>query len=487
VIYRNDEVPYLQPHDWSPDGARIVTVLWRPNGTYQMALISAADGSAQILKSLEWRLPGKLSFSPNGRYIAYDVPVSEDSPDRDIFIISTDGRQEVPLPQTPAIDYDPAWTPDGRRILFASDRRGNTSVWMIPVADGKPQGAPELLKPDMGAIRALGFSRDGSYYYGVRTPTEDVYVAELNPQTGELSSTPERFTERFLGSNIGGVWSPDGRKLAYFSRRSPFLNGPGNMAVVIRSLDTGEEREFFSNLEFNYRWPIARWFPDGRSLLLSTKDRRGSGSLHRMDAQTGTVTPVLQSLSAGPPAVDAFPCISPDGRTIYYFQSAEGTEATSIMAYDTDTGRQQELERSMSRRRLESLALSRDGKQLAFVVSQEGVRSLKVLPMDGGEPREVFRAEQGGDEVAPFGIDWTHDDRFILFIRRDITAPRTDLWRVSPDGGLPQRILSGDGLGTLLLPRVHPEGRRITFTKGRRERNEVWVMENLVPGATAGR
>ena len=70
------------------------------------------------------------------------------------------------------------------------------------------------------------------------------------------------------------------------------------MAVVIRSLDTGEEREFLSNLEFNRRWPMVRWFPDGRSLLFATRDNRGRGSLHRMDAQTGTVTPVLQSPSS---------------------------------------------------------------------------------------------------------------------------------------------------------------------------------------------
>jgi len=392
--------------------------------------------------------------------------------------------------KNPAIDYDAVWTPDGGRILFASDRRGTTGLWTIRFADGKPQGTPELLKPDMGAVRSMGFSRDGSYYYGVRTPTEDVYVADVDPQTGQLSGMPARLTERYLGSNLGAVWSPDGRKLAYFSRRGPTLVGAGNMAVVIRSVDTGEEREFFSNLEFNRRAPIARWFPDGRALLLATQDNRGRGSLHRMDTQ-GTVTPLLQALSAS--LVDTHPCISPDGRTIYYFQSAEGTEALSIMAYEIETGRQRELWRSASRSGGRSLALSvsMDGKRLAFGFSSvpEGVRSLNVLPVGGGEPREIFRTELRDDQllVAASGIDWTHDDRFILFVRNHRVDAGSDLWRISPEGGTPQKVVSGDGFDALLLPRVHPDGRRLAFTAGQREKNEVWVMENFLPALNGGK
>jgi Tol biopolymer transport system component len=491
VVYRNEDVQYWQPHAWSPDGARIVIAIEGRTGTYQIVLISAEDGGAQILKSLEWRAPQKVSFSPDGRYIAYDVRVREDSPDRDIFILSVDGRREIPLVQSPAIDHDAVWTPDGKRILFASDRRGNTGLWMIQVGDGKPQGAPELLKPDMGGIASLGFSRDGSYYYGVRTRSQDVYVAELNPETGDLSRPPVRLTERFQGSNLGGAWSPDGRKLAYFSRRGTTSSGPGNMAVVIRSLDTGEEREFFSNLAFNRRWPIARWSPDGQSLLLATRDNRGRGSLHRMDAHTGTVNLLLQSLTASNSgaAVDSRPCISPDGRTIYYFQSTDGTEASSVMAYDTDTGRQQELERSMSPRRITSLACSKDGKWLAFLAdspAKGGSESLNVLPIGGGEPREIFRPEQGGDALfGVSGIEWTHDDRFILLLRRHLG--KNDLWRISPHGGTPQKVLSGDGFELLSFPRVHPDGRRLAFTAGEDAQDELWVLENFLPALNAAK
>ena len=59
------------------------------------------------------------------------------------------------------------------------------------------------------------------------TGTRDVYTAELNPQTAEVSTPPTHLTERFVGSNLAGAWSPVGQRFAYFSQRGP-LPGPGS-------------------------------------------------------------------------------------------------------------------------------------------------------------------------------------------------------------------------------------------------------------------
>ena len=484
VLYRNEDVLYLQPFAWSPDGKQVLTLLNRKDSTNQMALVSAADGSTRVLKSLGWRYPSKMSFSPDGRYIAYDVQVRENSPDRDIVVLSADGRQEIAIVQHPAIDHAPVWTPDGRRILFASDRSGAAGLWMIQVAAGKPQGTAELLKPDMGKMRPLGFSRDGSYYYGVHMGTEDVYTVELNAQTGETLSAPTRVTERFLGSNLSGAWSPDGRRFAYFSRRgldSATNQGPGSMAVAIRFLVTGEEREFFSNLTFDARWPVARWLPDGRSILLATKDNQGRLSLHRMDAQTGSIALVRGAQgSRGFLYQPQPPALSSDGRTVYYVRPNEETRTESVMTYDVDAGREQELFRSTTP--VLSLAASRDGKRLAFIDAGErsiGV-SLHVMSAQGGEPREIFRTrpQQDGNLMLDgrFGIEWTDSDRFIFFIRPRFGAePGTELWRISPEGGESYNVLSMYGLS---FPRVSPDGRRLAFTAGTQYRSEIWVMQN---------
>ena len=376
------------------------------------------------------------------------------------------------------------WTPDGDAIVFASDRSGKTGLWAIHVEEGTPVGAPQLVKPDMGKVVPLGFSRDGSYYYGVSGQTEDVYVAELDPQTAALSGEPTRLIERFVGSNLAGAWSSDGRQLAYVSRRGPGppVEGPGSMAVVIRSLENGEEREFFSSLTLNRRRPIVRWFPDSQSLLLYANDNRGRHALHRMDAHTGTTTLVRTGLGT-PGYVFQPPALSPDGRTVYFIDRHEDDTGTrSIMFYDLETDRLAELYRSPTA--LLSLALSKDGTRLAFLTSERHNR-FSVIPTRGGTPREIFR-EAEFYSVAAQSLEWTYDDRFILFIRRQEdggTVTGEELWRVPSESGEPQKLLSMNGLA---FPSVGPSGRRLTFTASQEGSSAVWVMDNLLPQLPAG-
>ena len=96
--------------------------------------------------------PVKMNFSPDGRSIVYDFRPKEESPQRDIFVLASDGSREIPLVKHPADDYLLGWSPEGRWILFASDRRGSWDAWAIEVADGKPQGAPALVKLGIGEI-----------------------------------------------------------------------------------------------------------------------------------------------------------------------------------------------------------------------------------------------------------------------------------------------------------------------------------------------
>jgi len=60
---------------------------------------------------------------------------------------------------------------------------------------------------------------------------------------------------------------------------------------------------------------------------------------------------------------------------------------------------------------------------------------------------------------------------------------RVYYWRVSADGGQPQKVRM-DGLA---FPSVHPDGRHIAFTAGKSEGSEVWVMQNFLPDAGAAR
>ena len=171
VVFRNPEAGFVQPCSWSPDGEQILTLLFRKDNISQIALVSARDGSMRVLKSLNWVYPKKMEFSPDGRFIVYDSTVTEESDARDIFLLSADGSSEVKLIEGPANDIFPVWTPDGKAVVFASDRGGTMDAWMIAVTDGKPAGPPRLLKKKLGRFLPMGITRQRDFYYGLRTGT----------------------------------------------------------------------------------------------------------------------------------------------------------------------------------------------------------------------------------------------------------------------------------------------------------------------------
>jgi Tol biopolymer transport system component len=474
VLYRNAEVsPGIT--DWSPDGKFLLAVLYSlKDKTYQIGLVSVRDGSVRILKTSERAVFDRPRFSPDGRYIAYGFPQRPGSGDDGIFLLALDSGREIPLLQQPVaqvadsgVDEDcPEWTPDGRGILFRSDRAGPWAAWWIQVADGKPQGTPVLVKSDLGEnFMPMGFTRNGSYYYSIRTGMSDVYVAQIDLATGKVLAPPSPASQRFVGSNNQPDWSPNGRDLLFLSSRGKTAVW-ARRALCVRSLESGEVRELASKLK-QVNW--VRWSPDGRSLLAGG-NVSGEVGIYRINIQTGDFAFVVHR-GLGPPAA-----WSRDGKEIIYLKGA--AERNSILARDLETGQERELH-SVAKPSYYAggAALSRDGQQLAFVVYGESrSRVLKVMPAAGGEARDLLREGQLSGQT----IAWTPDGLGLLFTKRGPGDLKTELWRISVQGGEPRKLeLAAEGMRELCL---HPDGRHIAFTAGQ-DRSEVWVMENFLPVA----
>ena len=470
VLYRNSEVTYITPAAWSPDGKDILGV-FAGGGTRRIGLVSVSDGSLRVLKSLDWRYPGKMDFSPDGRYIVYDIPPKEESPQRDIFLLASDGSREITLVKHPADDYLLGWSPDGRWILFASDRRGTWDAWAIEVADGKPQSAPELVKLGIGEIFPVRFTRNGAYYYihsagGI----SDIYTAAIDPTTGNVLAEPTKLDQR-MGFNVPLDWSADGQYLAYFSQQVAF--GPRPAALFIRSVETGEERTL--SLRLNVQVGLSgRWSPDGRSFLVLASDRKNRSGLYQVDAQTGKMTLVVKSKPTG----HVFrPEWSPDGKAIFFLSQGKG--GNRIVMRDLKTGREKELV-SVGRWRF---SISPDGRWLAFSGPENPGPVLKLMPVAGGETRELCRLNDP-PQTYPHDLVWTPDGSQLLFTRRRRDPdPQllTELWRVSAEGGKPDQVNLAP-MEFLHDVRVHPDGRRIVFrTINKAQKAEVWAMENFLP------
>ena len=469
VLYPNTGVALPYPAGWSPDGKNVLAVVSGKEGD-QVVLVSVADGSVRVLKTTDWI--GGLRFSPDGRYIAYDLEQQPGSKECDIFLLALDTGREIPLIQHPADDEVLDWTPDGKRILFRSDRSGTMGAWLIQVADGKPQGTPELVKPDLGrGFKPLGFTRNGSFYYSVRTTRSDVYIAEIDLATGKLLAPPAPATQRFEGSNETPDWSPDGRRLLFLSRRASVAAWAPRV-LCVRSMETGELSELASKLD---RISWVRWSPDGRSLLAGARHSGGFG-IYRIDVRTGEFSRITD-WNLGGPAV-----WSGDGKAIIHLWQDAAAKASSIMVRDLETGRQREIHSiaNSSHFYASRLALSRDGRQLAFALAETQSQSkvLKVMPAAGGEARDVLR----GVPMPADLVAWTPDGLGLLFTRHSPGDPKTGLWLIPLQGGEPRKLdLAAESMRDLCL---HPDGRHIAFTAGQ-DTSEVWAMENFLPSLKA--
>ena len=92
-----------------------------------------------------------------------------------------------------------------------------------------------------GRYSPLGFSRDGSFYYRTDEPHHtDVYTAQIDLDALADSSNPKSL-DKLSRLSSNPAYSPDGKRLAYFSRRgSPFAGTAGGyLTIVIRSIETG--------------------------------------------------------------------------------------------------------------------------------------------------------------------------------------------------------------------------------------------------------
>jgi len=478
ILY-GDEDYVVYPAQWSSDGKKIAIKRYsRKDNNYEIVWISVDDGSVHVLKTMEnGKRAGRVCHSPDDRFIAYDLPVEEDSGNYDIYLLSTDGKSEAPLVKHPANDKLLGWAPGRQEILFISDRSGTWDAFLIQVEDGKPLGSPRRIKSEIGQARPLGFTQDGSYYFGLSTRWFNTHIATLDFQTGKQS---EPLKQPIVGSSFNPVWSPDGEYLAYVTEKTK-PEGPGvfDHVLHIHSFQTGKSREVPCELR---RIRNPRWSPDGSSIVVTgtikgTRPENYQGGLYQVDIQTGE-TKALVEYAFGPPVrVGMWGTIncewSPDGNAIFYITRE------SILKHKMDSGKEKEIYRNknllMTQRYYRPLALSPDGERLVFGIRdpKTNEESLWIMPSSGGEARKFLQPRKSGRIRA---IAWTPDGEYVLFTKGEKKG--TSLWRISPKGGDTLKLWQSKKQLSGLS--VHPDGRQIAFYTTKID-TEIWVMENFLP------
>lgn len=498
VLVDNPQLRDVRPMAWSPADDFLVARIVGWDDAVRIGLVSLVDGEVRMLRTVGTHPPDPLALSPDGRFIVYDAYPEEDSRTHDIFVLAVDGSREERLVEHPADDVRPFWSPDGRWVVFVSDRSGRRGLWAVPVEDGRPAAEPELLRPDVGPIAPLGVTRSGSLAYRLPVNESDVHLATLDLERGAMRDERPA-TDRFVGTNGRPRWSPDGRSLAYLSMRGP--SGVGDPHLVIRDVEEDVERAY--PLPFT---PVRRsrpaWSSDGREVLLAGGSPPASVS-YRLDVETGKAVRSryrndaagfqggAQSFASGRQAARlrslGLRLIGQRGFDLYrdgdeplrpseeLLWVRDGVARVRSFGEVPDSG----LEWVTPQSHMHAWELAPDGGAVALALARDPdvlvSNVLYLLELPDGEPRELLRVP---DSLEIMALRWTPDGRHLLYAVADQAQASSEVWIVPASGGRPRRLGIPLSVAEISSSAFHSDGRTVAFER-RSTRNEVWLMDGL--------
>lgn len=131
LVYQSSAISVFP--NWSADGHEIVFANDKEdNRSGNFEIFSFSPGSDRSEKRLTFRrrVDTMPAFSPDGKKIVY---VSEGDGNPEIYLMNADGSGALRLTRDPGIDTFPRWSPDGRKIIFISDRGGRASIYEIEI------------------------------------------------------------------------------------------------------------------------------------------------------------------------------------------------------------------------------------------------------------------------------------------------------------------------------------------------------------------
>ncbi len=435
---------------WSPDGAALASVTWRPPGRQKLA-VSRADGSnVRVLLEADAKVPffGRLAWSPDGASLA--VARSAGGVASELWTVRvSDGVSRRLWTDPPGIfSKSPTFTADGSGIVHVSNRGGATNLWFLP-ADGRPptrltSGAGPDSWPSVSAAGAIAFlnapERSALWVYDLASGTRRRVVSHSSPLWAP-------------------AFSPDGLDVAYSRAEED-----GSWHIWISPVGGGEPLRLTSS-------PLPEVYPrfsaDGAWVAYCTWTA-GADRIWRAPRHGGAAEP----LTPGNPDDDQYADFSPDGRQIAFARTVDGETHVVV----------QEIGATEARRITKGPSTlprwSPDGRWIAFAADRSGTSGVFLVTPDGRDERRI--SDTGG------WPDWWPDGTGVAYSvlgfddqQRVKVAPVTSRARAFPS------VLPVTGSNAPFD--VSKDGRSLAITDTEISTSRIWILEGPGGDARPGR
>ena len=364
-------------------------------------------------------------FSPDGSRLAFVRYISHG--EAELYIVAPDGSGLKRLTTDSKNIRGLDWSPDGRQIVFASNRGGSYEIRTI----GPEGGESKPLPSNTGSASEPAVARNGKFMAYVES-TDNWNIWRARIEAGPDGEQHLKDNERFLassGQNHSPSFSPDGSTIAFVSNRSGapeiwFTNAGGQNPKQMT--------------HFGGPWlGTIRWSPDGKQIVFDARPRGHSG-IFTMPSAGGPPTTFQQ---------DQFenrrPAWSRDGKSIYFDSTRSGRP--QIFKRSLETGIDVPVAPPDTLLSVESL----NGTDLFFT------RHTHELWKSRSDGRDAVRI--AGIDLQP-ELDWTVSDDAIFFAScsrtsskfysycfRDLTIKQIGESAQSLSPGTPSLVVSPDG------------------------------------------
>jgi Tol biopolymer transport system component/serine/threonine protein kinase len=450
---------------WSPDGTEIAVAtegILRPEdrvtANSQLWAVRSDTGARRLVYAGDAVQP---NWSPNGSRIAF---WASRGGQRDIFTIRARplagvSPEPVALTNDGHVDWNPVFSPDGRWVYFLSDRAGAMGLWRLRIdpESGEKLSEPEAVRMPVEDLAHISFSGGGREVVFVEYRLlADLYRVRFDPAKEVLLSQPEALTNGTMPYTRPDL-SPDGLWLAF--------NGQAKRDHIYLLGTDGATLRQLTDSDYRDRGP--RWSPDGKKLAFFS-NRAGSWEIWTYTLEGGLLEQVTRGGMGGSGAVSAgtaaWPVWSPDGKRLAYSIFGFNSFLLDLTRKFSEQSPQALPPLENPEERFAAWHWSPDGRKLAGFTQAEAGRITGIAVLDLATGRFEKLSESGQD---PY---WLKDSQRLLYVDEG------KLYLIR-QGGLTRQLVLAPPDGRMVEQRGFALSRdnQWIYYSGSRVQSDVWV------------